>query len=169
MIQSGFVEIWREQDAVFDVDREVVDLELLINVLVLFPFKTTTVEGCEVPVAVSGSKVNFLDTETDRDWNLVKTVLVPDMDVLNINLHALKEAEDCVESQGRSELCRLGQALSLALTVQNRASAVGRSARRGLRLGWGFSFLVCLPAFVLLDQIMHLDHVGQWIIEVVMG
>jgi hypothetical protein len=167
VIQSRLVEVGRKEDAVFDIDGEVVDLELLIDVLVLLAFESTAVERREVPVAISSPKVDFLNAEPNRDGHFIETVLVADVDVLNIYFYAFEEAENRVQTQRRSEFRRLGEALPLALAVQYRASAVRRSARRGLRLDWGFSLLSCLPSFVLLKQIMHFDHIGQRVFEVV--
>lgn len=124
VVQSRLVKVGRKEDAVFDIDGEVVDLELLIDILVLLAFESTAVERREIPVAISSSKVDFLNAEPNRDGHFIETVLVADVDVFNIYFYALKEAENRVQTQRRSEFRRLGEALPLTLAVQYRASAV---------------------------------------------
>lgn len=96
MIQSRLVEFGMKKDTVFDIDGEVVYLELLIDVLILLAFKTAAIECRKVPMAVGSSKIDFLDSEPYRDGHFIETILVADVDVLNIYFYALEEAKNGV-------------------------------------------------------------------------
>lgn len=81
MVEGGLVEVGRKEDAVLDIDSQVVDGEFLVDVLVWLALETTAVKRCEVPVAVRRREVNFFNAESDGDGHFVEAVLEADVDV----------------------------------------------------------------------------------------